>query len=248
MWTNLGYWAAATNGESGPEATGGSSHYTEAARALARRVGAAAQLSAGDVVVDYACGFGDSLRLWIEEFGAHRVVGVEPNPSVCQVIEARARSWGLADRIGVLCASAEEVAPNQASVDVTAVVCVDAAYHFRTRRSWLAELGASAHSGLRLGVADLCVPADRERSLRLRALARLMRIPRENLMSARSIAIACEDAGFTVNRCDLLGVEVLDGFVTQVPVARMSVAVTRAAILFARRARLLDYLVIGAER
>ena len=50
MWTNLGFWP-------------GASGYVEAARALAMHVGQAAQLRAGDVVADYACGYGDSLRL-----------------------------------------------------------------------------------------------------------------------------------------------------------------------------------------
>ncbi len=247
MWTNLGYWTA-TSALRGDQQASGGLHYTEAARALARRVAAAARLSAGDVVVDYGCGFGDSLRLWVDEFGAQRVIGIEPDPSVCRVIESRVRSWGFADRIVVMCAAAEEISPTQAAGDVTAVVCVDAAYHFDTRRSWIAQMAATASAGLRLGLADLSVVAGRERSLRLRALARLMRIPRENLMSARSIAMAYEDAGFSVNRCDQAGVEVLDGFVAHAPSATMSVAITRAAVSYARRARLLDYLVIGAER
>ena len=248
MWTNLGYWVRATEAPGGEGAAAGRVHYTEAAEALARCVAAAARLSPDDVVVDYACGFGDSLRLWVEAYGAQRAVGIEPDPRVCRVIESRVRGWGLANRITVVCAAAEEIAPPDAAADVTAVVCVDAAYHFQTRRSWIASLGVSAPAGLRFGLADLCVPDAKARSLRLRALAHLMRIPRENLVSARSIAMGCEDAGFTVNACAQVGAEVLDGFVAHAPLGSMSVAVTRAAISFARRAGLLDYLVMGAER
>lgn len=246
MWTNLGFWEG--SGAVAPDAPSASTRYQQAAAELARRVGLAANLRPGDGVVDYACGFGDSLRLWVEEFNAESVVGIEPDPSVCGVIEARVRSWGLANRIRVICASAEDPTVGDAAAQATAIVCVDAAYHFRTRSTWLRDLGARAASGARLGFADLSVYAGEERSLRLRALARLMRIPHENLMSARSLAIACEDAGFTVENCEQVGSEVLDGFVANAPRGTMPVATTRAAIAFARRARLLDYLVIGVTR
>lgn len=160
----------------------------------------------------------------------------------------RVHSWGLADRIRVICASAEDIAPSHAAAAPTAVVCVDAAYHFQTRAQWLRQLGADATTGLRLGIADLSVPAGRVRSLRLAALARLMRIPRVNLKSSRDIALACEDAGFSVATLNSVSVEVLDGFVNHAPRGSMPVAITRAAIAFARRAQLLDYLVIGAKR
>lgn len=246
MWTNLGYWVRATDAAADTRAA--AVHYTEAAEALARRVAAAARLAPDDVVVDYACGFGDSLRLWVEAYGARSVVGIEPDPHVCRVIESRVRAWGLANRITVICAAAEAVAPPEAAAGVTAVVCVDAAYHFATRHSWIASLGASAPVGLRFGLADLCVPDAKARSLRLRALARLMRIPRHNLVSARNIAMGCEDAGFTVHHCTPVGAAVLDGFVAHAPLGTMPVAVTRAAIALARRAGLLDYFVMGAER
>jgi cyclopropane fatty-acyl-phospholipid synthase-like methyltransferase len=241
MWTNLGFWDAAVMAtKSGPP------RYRQAAAELARRVGVAAGLKAGDVVVDYACGFGDSLRLWIEEFGAARVIGVEPDPSICREIEARVAAWGLGDRIHVVCRAAEDATAEAAQA--TAIVCVDAAYHFRTRRDWLIGVGEALPAGARLGFADLCVYAGNERSPSLRALARIMRIPHQNLLSARSLAMACEDAGFSVGSCAEVGGEVLDGFVAQAPRGAFSVATTRAAIAFARRARLLDYLVIGATR
>lgn len=241
MWTNLGFWdSAVTTIKSGPP------RYRQAAAELARRVGVAASLKAGDIVVDYACGFGDSLRLWVEEFGAARVVGIEPDPAVCATIEARIAAWGLSDRIRVIGRAAEDATAEAAQA--TAIVCVDAAYHFRTRRDWLSGLGATAPSGVRIGFADLSVYAGNERSLSLRALARLMRIPHQNLMSARNIAIACEDAGFTVGSCEQVGAEVLDGFVTHAPRGTLSVATTRAAIAFARRTQLLDYLIMGATR
>jgi cyclopropane fatty-acyl-phospholipid synthase-like methyltransferase len=243
MWTNLGYWGPRDSARQLPAAG-----YVAAARALASRVGGAAGLDAHDVVLDYACGFGDSLRLWIDAFSVKTVVGVEPDPLLCREITARLEAWGLSNRIQIICARAEDVSVASVSPDVSAVVCVDAAYHFRTRRAWLGNLGASAPSGLKLGIADLAVPAGSERSLRLRGLARLMRIPRANLMSARSIALACEDSGFTVHSCEHVGEQVLDGFVVNSRSVSMPIAVTRAAVRYARQHQLLDYCIIGARR
>lgn len=146
MWTNLGFWDSIVSSA----VSASTRSYPSAAAALARRVGAAANLKAGDVLLDYACGFGDSLRLWVDEFSVHRVVGIEPDPSVCRVIDSRIRSWGFADRISVICASAEDTLPRGVADDVSAVVCVDAAYHFRTRNERCA-IGAE-RSGSAFGV------------------------------------------------------------------------------------------------
>src|SRR5690606_38919024 len=80
QWTKLGHWP-------------GARAYADAARELARRVGHAAHLRAGDVVVDYACGYGDFLKLWLEEFRVARVVGIEPDPGVTAAIRARVADW-----------------------------------------------------------------------------------------------------------------------------------------------------------
>ena len=262
QWTNLGYWgsevaagsATAAEPQRAPGAAtaarqaGTRSTYAVAATSLARRVGVAAALRAGDVVVDYACGFGDSLRLWVEEFEAARVVGIEPDPAVCAAINARIRSWQLESRVRVHCARAEDLHPREADAGVSAVVCVDSAYHFRTRRSWLGMLASGAPEGTRVALADLAVLPGSERSLRLRALARLMQIPRANLLSARSMAIDAEDAGFSVQSCEHVGAQVLDGFVEHAPRGTLAVDVTRAALAHARRYRLLDYCIIGALR
>ncbi|MFM8781028.1 MAG: SAM-dependent methyltransferase, partial [Gemmatimonadota bacterium] len=144
-WTNLGWWEADVR------------DYATAARALATRVGEAAELRAGDVVVDMACGYGDSLAHWVTAFGVARVVGVEPDPAVSAAVRARIAAWGLADRITVITATAETFDLAVHVPDATAIVCVDAAYHFRSRGAWLARIAESAPSGTRIGFSDLAV-------------------------------------------------------------------------------------------
>lgn len=237
MWTNLGWWP-------------GASSYPEAARALAQRVGEAAQLSSIDSVVDYACGYGDSLRLWVEQFDVRRVIGVEPDPQVCAVIRERVASWGLTERIRVHCARAEDSAPRQLAADVTAVVSVDAAYHFVTRMRWLQTVLADLPSGGRLGLADLSVEPTAMPSRLLGLLGRVMGIPRENWMSAAEILEFVVASGGVETTYLAAGQAVLDGFVRNARDMQAGVALglTRWALAALRRRRVVDYLILGVSR
>jgi len=213
-WTNLGWWEADVR------------DYATAARSLATRVGEAAQLRAGDVVVDVACGYGDSLAHWVTAFGVARVVGVEPDPAVSAAVRARIAAWGLADRITVVTATAETFDLAAHVPDATAIVCVDAAYHFRSRGAWLARIVESSPSGTRIGFSDLAVrdtavppqvtmrprtdiaPAPRA----LRWGAARAGIPTANLWALDDIPDAMTAAGYaavTVMECGGL---ILDGF------------------------------------
>jgi cyclopropane fatty-acyl-phospholipid synthase-like methyltransferase len=235
QWTNLGHWPGAHS-------------YADAARELARRVGHAAHLRAGDIVVDYACGYGDSLKLWIDEFRVARVVGVEPDPSVTAVIRARIDAWGMADRIRVVTARAEDLAPSDGARDVTAVVCVDAAYHFDTRRDWLTRTvqGLPVHG--RLAISDLEICARGSRLWRTDVLARVIRMPSANLQTAEDVERTLTEAGAHIVWSETAGEAVLDGFAAHATGSGMPFTVTRGLIKLARRGRLVDYRIIGAER
>jgi SAM-dependent methyltransferase len=202
-WTNLGFWRPGSS-------------YADAAAELARRVGRAARLTDGDVVIDYACGFGDTLQLWVEEFGAAQVVGVEPDPAVCAHAQQRIRDRGLADRIRICRATAESFLPKDHAPDATAVVCVDAAYHFHTRGSWLRGLGQRLPAETRIGFSDITVSrtaargSRRARTVRIAARAG---IPEENLWTLGEIETTCADLGILTDGIDRCGTPVLGGFV-----------------------------------
>lgn len=205
-WTNLGWW------DDSPAAT--SSHatrYPDAARALATHVGEAARLRPGDVVVDVACGYGDSLALWVTAFGAARVVGVEPDPAVAAAVRARIGAWGLADRITVVAETAETFDLAQHAPDATAVVCVDAAYHFRTRAAWLRALAAAVAPGTRLGFSDLAVRGV-SASPALQRAAHASGIPVENLWTWAEIPAVLSAAGYDGITVTDAGGPILDGF------------------------------------
>ncbi|MFM8566430.1 MAG: SAM-dependent methyltransferase [Gemmatimonadota bacterium] len=214
-WANLGWWETDVQ------------DYAIAARALATRVGEAAPLRAGDVVVDVACGYGDSLAHWVTAFGVARVVGVEPDPAVSAAVRARIAAWGLADRITVVTATAETFDLAAHVPDATAIVCVDAAYHFRSRGAWLARIAESASSGTRIGFSDLAVrdaavspqatmpPRTDAASAAPRALrwgAARAGIPAANLWALHDIPDTMTAAGYAAVMVTECGGPILDGF------------------------------------
>ena len=234
MWTNLGYWPGAKT-------------YADAARALALRVGHAAHLRAGDIVLDYACGYGDSLRLWIEEFGVARVIGVEPDPKTPEKIRARVAGWGLSDRITVMTALAEEFSPSELVPRPTAVVCVDAAYHFGTRREWVNRVIRSLPPHGRLAVADLVFAPRAATSWRIGKIAQLIHIPAANFETAEQMEDTFLTAGAQVIWSECAGEGVLDGFTHARVGSGIPLMVTKAMLRFARKGRLVDYRIIGVE-
>jgi microcystin synthetase protein McyJ len=245
-WANLGFWRDANT-------------YPEAAAQLAWRAGRAIGLGADDVVLDLACGHGDSLAMWVREFGAAQVVGVEADAAVVADATARVQGWGLSDRITLRCDRAEYVAVPQVCPNVTAVVCVDAAYHFSTRASWLKALAADLKKGTRLALADLLLSPRGVRSHRIRAMANGAGIPWENLWTAFDVEPVLAEAGFRVERMVRCGPEVLGGFARHaLAQARVwgldrkrggwRALATAAAIALARRGERLDYAIIAAVR
>lgn len=196
---NLGWWTA-------------TSVYADAAAALARQVGYAARLTTGDQVLDVGCGAGDSTALWIREFGAARVTGIEPNLSVAERARRRIERWELDGRITIDARSAESFDDPDALAPMTAVVSVDAAYHIETRAHWLRLLGTSCGPGTRLGLFDVALRDAADRA-RFGGAARRAGIPEANLWSVDEIVPTLTTAGFTdisVQRCET---EVFAGFV-----------------------------------
>ena len=233
MWTNLGDWHDTTD-------------YVQAAASLARRVGMAAALGAESVVVDYACGYGDSLRLWVEHCGVRRVIGVEPDPAVCSVVQARIARWGLGDRIRMVQGRAEDTAPRRVDAEVNAVVCVDAAYHFRSRLRWWQMLVRDLPAGARIACSDVLL-ADKQRvGLTLLGLAAAMRIPGENLVDATWLCATMNALGLQGIQHESLGHTVLDGFVEWAPRRGFALRVTRSGIRALRQRGLVDYALMAA--
>jgi len=242
-WMNLGWWAETTE-------------YAEAGAALARQVGYAAKLTSGDKILDVGCGAGDSTALWIREFGATRVTGIEPNTSGAARARRRLAAWGLADWVTIETRSAESFDDGGVLTKVQAVVSVDAAYHIDTREHWLRRLGAVCRPGTRLGLFDIALRDAADRA-RFSGYGRRTGIPAANLWSVDEIVPTLTAAGFTdvnVRRCEA---EVFFGFIRFARRNALRLAthpgpgVGRAlatAVMLASTGARLAAVVIGARR
>jgi cyclopropane fatty-acyl-phospholipid synthase-like methyltransferase len=244
---NLGWWDE-TN-------TAGLTYATAAAE-LARQVGLAARLRAGDRVLDVGCGAGDSTALWIRAFGAAHVKGIEPNPTVAARSADRIARWGLGDRITISAQTADAFDDAAVLARASAIVSVDAAYHFDTRTQWLQRMGAMSAPGVRLGLFDIALRDAQDRP-RFVSHAHRAGIPTDNLWSVDEVAPTLEAAGFTDVRVRPCSAEVFAGFIRFVRrnAPRLAMHPSQGgwralatALMLAGAGERLTAVLIGAER
>lgn len=138
-WGSLGLWTAADD------------DYARACADLARAVGRAAGLQPGARVLSVACGAGDELLLWRDEFGAAELQGVEADAALCEA----ARRLSGAPVLQGSGTALQALGLQPASFD--AVLCVDAAYALRPRLAFLQGAAALLRPGGRLAFCDLVV-------------------------------------------------------------------------------------------
>jgi cyclopropane fatty-acyl-phospholipid synthase-like methyltransferase len=196
-WSNLGLW---------DEATG----YPEAATALAARVADAIRLEAADRVLDVGCGHGESLGFWLRRVGVRTATGVERSPGAVHVARRRLRALGLGHATRLLAADA--VALPVAPTAFDAVVALDCAYHFRSRRAFLHRASAALVPGGRLALTDLVCADGTPPPRPLRVAAALCGIPGGNLVGEAAYRAHLRAAGFHRIRTVDLTRSVLLGF------------------------------------
>ena len=157
--------------------------YAGACSALARAVGQAARLQAGDRVLAVACGAGDELRLWSQDFGARLVLGVELDaPRAATATQASAGWPGITVRQGSGSAL-DTLGLADGSFD--RVLCVDAAYHLRPRAAFLRQAWRLLRPGGALAYTDLVLDHQRNawKATLLATSARLCGLAAEDLLS-----------------------------------------------------------------
>lgn len=202
-WRNLGLWPPT------PQENAAPADYRHAAAALARTVGEAAALTAGDSVLELACGHGEGLALWLHEFGVSDATGLD-----CQrdCIAALPAGQGVYGRFDVL-----PLPDGIGAGSHDAVLCVDAAYHATSLTAFAAVAASALRPGGRLAFTTLMARdslADKPAPLR-RGLQRLLataKIPAASLADAATLRATLASAGFTGIRVQRLDAAVLDGF------------------------------------
>ncbi len=179
-WGNLGLWQHRGN------------DYATACRALATEVGRAAGIANGDRVLSIACGAGDELVVWVDDFGAAQATGLELDPaSTAATLTALAL---------VLPARFDRV------------LCVDAAYHLTPRQAFIDAAFGLLRPGGRLAYTDLVVDSGRAGAPLLRAAARWCGVPAADLGPAAASAMRLADAGWDDIQTTRLDDAVLGGF------------------------------------
>jgi microcystin synthetase protein McyJ len=230
-WGNLGLWDAATT------------DYFGACQALARTLGHAAGLQAGDRVLAVACGAGEELRLWQQGFGAAEVVGVEADAASAR----QARQLAPAARVleGSGSALLELGLPTG---HFDRVLCVDAAYHLQPRTAFLRAARHLLRPGGTLAYTDLV--AERAHPL-LRVAARLCGLQPGTLLPAAAQRQRLQALGYADVKVEHLDDAVLGGFARfvqqrRLPPWRWPRVATTAALIGPCRAAGLGYAMWSA--
>ena len=228
-WCNLGLWP--------PDSP--SCSFRQACAALTVALGEAANVGYGDSVLDVGVGYGDQTAVWIERFGASRVVAVEV--SATHIAAARkAQDAGLlpaavelrqasaANTRQVIASDGQQFDGVGRQFDV--VLCLDCAYHFRPSRKNFLLLAASLalKPGGRYAAVDLIMSrADEDladdpnatagwlwwrktlRACLRRAIALAVDIPSTNLHGVKAYEESLEAGGFEAAKFEVLTDRVL---------------------------------------
>lgn len=173
-WNNLGYWAD-------------SADYGQACQALARLHGQAAQLQAGQHILELACGYGAAFELWKNTFNINKISALEYRPQCVSHI----KHHGLTSAIYVGRFDYPLPSPLNATT-YDAVLCVDAAYHAQSLAQFLAVITPALKSGGRFAFSTLILADDYasfplNKRIIAQSLLRLANISQASVLSAAQI-------------------------------------------------------------
>jgi microcystin synthetase protein McyJ len=240
-WGNLGLWSDAAQ------------DYPSAAQALAVRLAERAQLRPGCSVLDVGFGYGDQLLVWKQRYGIGRITGIEMDMN--GITEARSKLVGIADA-SLHLDTGDLQLPKEPYDHVLALDC---AYHFAPRSAFFARAVRSLRPGGVLALTDLVI-ADGTTSARHARLAKVCRIPMENLLTQRDYARELTELGFCNIRFEALSEQVLRGFarfawhllcrrgLAALSAGGLKILVTAGIAAWLGRTRQVHYVLVSANR
>ena len=201
-WCNLGAWPVEEHARR-------RTSFRHACKSLATLVGESAKLSPGDAVLDVGVGYADQTAIWKETFGVNQVIALEPSAEHVAAAQKAQDEGRLpsADDVKIRVGSADSVSAfaDTCGAGFDAIICLDCAYHFRTRAAFLRRAVPLLRPGGRFAAADLTLGPSRGRSVSFisrlircaaqRAVAAMCDIPSGNLQTTCGYAASLEAAG-----------------------------------------------------
>ena len=192
-WGNLGYWESHDD-------------YLNAAKALARLVGDAAELHSNQEILDLGSGYGAQLHLWKSHYRVESIQTFEPDKAASK----HAQSYIAGSDISGIrwLPSAKSAADG-----LDAVVSVDAAYHIPNRRALWQDLVGRLKPNGRLALTDLVLlERAHTRTHPLQKISSIFEIPAENIMTQQVYREELEGIGFKSVEFQDLSSAVFGGF------------------------------------
>lgn len=191
-WGNLGDWQHART-------------YPEACEALADRLASGLRLESATRLVDVGFGCGDQILRWIQRYGVRNIAGLNLSHGQTELARRRVADSGHPDVAGGLqqgsVDSLSEWALQTGHSPVDAVVALDCAYHFPSRRSFLRQAAQILRPGGRIALSDLILARPGlplHRRAMLGVMGHFSRIPSENLVGRDDYLAQWRGAGLEV--------------------------------------------------
>ena len=116
------------------------------------KLGRALRLKPGMSVIDFGCGYGETLAIWAEAFSI-RGTGIDIRPHACERAEKKMRERGLSDQIGIVCSDAKSSAFKENSFD--AAICIGATFAWGDFRDTLQACRRAIKPDGRIGIGEL---------------------------------------------------------------------------------------------
>ncbi len=115
------------------------------------RAGEIAGLRHGHRVMDFGCGYGETLILWAERFGISGV-GVDIRPKACERAVKKIAGRGLANRLEIACGDGSKYEFQPGSFDVAA--CIGATFIWGTFREAVQAMKPATRPGGKLVIGE----------------------------------------------------------------------------------------------